>query len=707
MSIVAKIFEKAVGVRDAGTSAFLALALGTAPDAANRIGFYADTTGAAEQLVLVVGAQAGPAFLRSGSDVIATGMKVQDSTFQVVGSDTSKSLAFQVDTQGSGFQLTIDVGAQAANRTLSVPVLSGNRTLAVIDQAQTFTAAQTITKDLLVGSTSSNSYTGQFSGAGGTEIAGIGGGTYPRIQGFTAAFAAADIRIQPLGGSVILGGVAGAGLQITTTTGTTLTVSSTQASTNSVTGAQTIAGGLGVAGAINGGTTITATTRLVAVSAPSGSYGIETSTGIRGDRTSTDTNGVYAYDYRRIANTTASGTHHARAMSGSTYGTIASGQTNSGGWTGAWTEVLRNYVVSGDTGTLAQIMGLNINYGHFNTDASTPTTTAVKGISLNRYASSGSIGTMYGIHLENGSTTITPTTAYGIKIENTIGSTAYAIHTGTGIVSIGDTTDATSSTAAAVTMAGGLAVAKGQYIGTFLNVAGGASTTVATFGANARASDTFLDFNSAAGYRRTLRFASGGVGRWWIGVNQVPEGGANAGSNLIITALSDAGAEIGDVLAIVRASGGAILMYRPVTYSLPAATTSAITSAIGSTTAAAYHQITNTGANAIFGVERAAGGLIATGTSAYATVLGSVNATDLQLYSNGTVRLTMSNTGSVVVGTAALTTTATDGFLYVTTCPGTPTGVPTAQTGRSPIQIDSTNHKLYFYSGGAWRDAGP
>jgi hypothetical protein len=63
--------------------------------------------------------------------------------------------------------------------------------------------------------------------------------------------------------------------------------------------------------------------------------------------------------------------------------------------------------------------------------------------------------------------------------------------------------------------------------------------------------------------------------------------------------------------------------------------------------------------------------------------------------------------GGMVVGTAALATSATDGFLYVPTCAGTPTGVPTTQTGTAAIVINTTNNKLYFYSGGAWRDAGP
>lgn len=63
--------------------------------------------------------------------------------------------------------------------------------------------------------------------------------------------------------------------------------------------------------------------------------------------------------------------------------------------------------------------------------------------------------------------------------------------------------------------------------------------------------------------------------------------------------------------------------------------------------------------------------------------------------------------GTTVVGSAALATTATTGFLYVPSCAGTPTGTPTSYGSSLPIVIDSTNHKLYFYSGGTWRDAGP
>lgn len=70
-------------------------------------------------------------------------------------------------------------------------------------------------------------------------------------------------------------------------------------------------------------------------------------------------------------------------------------------------------------------------------------------------------------------------------------------------------------------------------------------------------------------------------------------------------------------------------------------------------------------------------------------------------------RFSIDNAGNIVVNSGVIATTATDGFLYVSSCAGPPTGVPTAKTGRIPVVVDATNNKFYFYSGGAWRDAGP
>jgi hypothetical protein len=89
-------------------------------------------------------------------------------------------------------------------------------------------------------------------------------------------------------------------------------------------------------------------------------------------------------------------------------------------------------------------------------------------------------------------------------------------------------------------------------------------------------------------------------------------------------------------------------------------------------------------------------------------VFGSENNVAAAIYTNNVERMRFDTSGNIVAGaSAALATNATNGFLYVPTCAGTPTGTPTAITGMAPIVVNTTNNKLYFYSGGVWRDAGP
>lgn len=57
-------------------------------------------------------------------------------------------------------------------------------------------------------------------------------------------------------------------------------------------------------------------------------------------------------------------------------------------------------------------------------------------------------------------------------------------------------------------------------------------------------------------------------------------------------------------------------------------------------------------------------------------------------------------------GAAALATTATDGFIYIPTSAGTPTGVPTTILGVAATEFDTTNGKLKVYNDG-WETINP
>ena len=74
-------------------------------------------------------------------------------------------------------------------------------------------------------------------------------------------------------------------------------------------------------------------------------------------------------------------------------------------------------------------------------------------------------------------------------------------------------------------------------------------------------------------------------------------------------------------------------------------------------------------------------------------------------YGNGNPILSLAlDKHNAIIGNAALATNATDGFLYISTSAGVPSGTPSTYTGRSPIHVDTTNHNLYFYDS-AWRKA--
>ena len=116
---------------------------------------------------------------------------------------------------------------------------------------------------------------------------------------------------------------------------------------------------------------------------------------------------------------------------------------------------------------------------------------------------------------------------------------------------------------------------------------------------------------------------------------------------------------------------------------------------------------------------RDAAGTLAQRNGANAQTLRTYRSyTDLSNYSrlthgwNTTTALVMAegagtgSDGSVAFNDAALATNATVGFIMIPSCAGTPSGTPAdIPTGQIPLVWDSTNLKLYAYTGGAWKSS--
>lgn len=116
---------------------------------------------------------------------------------------------------------------------------------------------------------------------------------------------------------------------------------------------------------------------------------------------------------------------------------------------------------------------------------------------------------------------------------------------------------------------------------------------------------------------------------------------------------------------------------------------------------ASYHQFT---AGTTTGQTATDGTLIGIDASGNA-IFNNQEAAYINFLSSNTQRARITALGSLVVGnnSSALATNATDGFLYISSSAGAPTGTPTTQTGSVPVHVDATNNAMYMYTNGAWR----
>lgn len=132
MAISASIIEYACQIAATGSAAALALALGTAPDAANRTGVYSELSAGVERVSVVVGGIDGASIRRSGSDAT---LRLQ--------AGTRDGIALAPRGGGTGTWLaTITTAALTASRTYTLPDATG--TVGLLEVAQTWQAAQTV-----------------------------------------------------------------------------------------------------------------------------------------------------------------------------------------------------------------------------------------------------------------------------------------------------------------------------------------------------------------------------------------------------------------------------------------------------------------------------------------------------------------------------------------------------------------------------------
>jgi hypothetical protein len=257
---------------------------------------------------------------------------------------------------------------------------------------------------------------------------------------------------------------------------------------------------------------------------------------------------------------------------------------------------------------------------------------------------------------------------------NTVGIAANStqIWTGTSAtIAVKPTTAATSTTTGALTVAGGVGIAGSLFVGSQLNIAGDfTGGNVAGFSA-----PTGLKFAYSSNCALSLGQDSTHTVLLYWHYNATA---ANAWAELTTYGYSLPLSINASTLQLQSMSGNGVQIRAP------------------------------TGGDKGAGTLNLASGIYINGSQIIGGSSVPVNgiylpaANTLGWATNSTARGKIDANGNFIFGTAALATNAANGYIYIPTCAGTPTGTPTAVTGMVPLVYDTTNHKLYVYDGG-WK----
>lgn len=215
-------------------------------------------------------------------------------------------------------------------------------------------------------------------------------------------------------------------------------------------------------------------------------------------------------------------------------------------------------------------------------------------------------------------------------------------------------------------------------------------------------SGSIIANNSTAGASTFILMRDNGSAKFNLerdGSNNLKFNYNESGSSTVFTLSTTGAAVTGTFSATTSVTAGSVGNQSFIANGIAATPNVALT-ASGTTTARVNCNLNNTGGTTLFGTENSTGGAIITGTSAYASVFGSFSSTSVHFCTNNAVRQTIDVNGNIY-GTAG-TTTMTNGFFYIPSAAGVPTGVPTAVSGRLPMYYDSTNNQFYVYNS-AWK----
>ena len=208
------------------------------------------------------------------------------------------------------------------------------------------------------------------------------------------------------------------------------------------------------------------------------------------------------------------------------------------------------------------------------------------------------------------------------------------------------------------------------------------SNSLATITSGITGSGTYLPLDVNAGGAVRLRINTSGA----VGIGTQAGGGHPALEN---STLSVGGVYKTDAnVSNVYYTGGTV----------PSGTTSAASVFHSNVaTEAAAFTLTNLYHYRVTGVSLGAGSAVTNEYGIYSDLAAASG--KWNIYAAGTARNYFAGGVEVVAGT----TTMASGFTHIPAAAGAPTGAPTNPTGNVPMYYDSTNHKIYVYSGGTWR----